>query len=251
MNKISVIIVARNEENNMRQCLETVKWADEIVMVDQTSADLTVKIAKEFTDNIYVVEPKGYCEPDRIFALEKTSFDWILCIDADERISVELIQEIGLIVSSDNIEYDGYLIPRRNYIFGRQMKYGGHGHDKQLRLFKKNRTKLSHKIHEPPLVRGRVGMLKNYMEHYSTNTLSEYCRKLNSYTDKEAKRMKEEGIKFSISQITINPVGKFIYQYIFQRGFMDGVEGFLFYTLSAFYIFLKHVKLWEVCQKDE
>ena len=245
MNKISIIIVTRNEESNIRQCLETVRWADEIVMVDQASTDSTVKIAREFTDNIYIVEPKGYCEPDRITALEKASFDWVFCVDADERIPQELIREIKLIMSSDNVEYDGYFIPRVNYIFGRQMKYGGHKGDKQIRLFKKSRTTLSHKIHEPPMVRGKVGALKNYMEHYSTNTLAEYCRKLSSYTDKEAKRMKEEDIKFSVSQITIKPIGKFIYQYIFQRGFMDGIEGFLFYSLSAFYVFLKHVKLWE------
>jgi len=250
MNKVSVIIVTRNEEKNIRPCLNTVRWADEIVLVDQSSQDNTVSIAREFTDKIYVVDPKGYCEPDRITALEKASFDWILCIDADERIPEKLVDEIKLVVSSDDIKYDGYFIPRVNYIFGRQMGYGGHKDDKQLRFFRKSRTELSHKIHEPPIVRVNIGVLKNSMEHFSTNTLSEYCRKLNSYTDKEARRMREEGVKFSVSQIIINPAGKFIYQYIFQRGFMDGAEGFLFYSLSAFYIFLKHIKLWELCQKD-
>ena len=245
MNKLSVIIVTRNEEHNLRECLNTVKLADEIILVDQSSQDKTLELAKEFTDKIFVVEPKGYCEPDRITALEKASFNWVLCIDADERIPQNLAGEIRHIMSLDNIEYDGYLIPRRNYIFGRYMKYGGHRNDRHLRLFKKDRVKLSEKIHEPPIVTGRVGTLKNHMEHYSTNTLSEYCRKLNAYTDKEAGRMKEEGIKFSLSHITIKPVAKFIYQYIFQGGFMDGREGFLFYSLSAFYIFLKHVKLWE------
>lgn len=249
MNKVSVIIVTRNEENNIRECLNTVKWADEIILVDQSSMDKTVEIAREFTDNIFVVEPKGYCEPDRITALGKASFEWVLCLDADERVPERLAQEVKSITSCLDCEYDGYFIPRVNYIFGRRMRYGGHGNDKQLRLFKKSKTMLSHKIHEPPMVSGRVGILKNYMEHYSTNTLSEYCRKLNSYTEKEARRMKEDGIKFSVSQITIKPIGKFIYQYIFSGGFLDGIEGFLFYSLSAFYVFLKYVRLWEEYRK--
>lgn len=245
MDNISVIIVTRNEENNIKECLNTVRWADEIILVDQSSQDKTVEIAKEFTGKVFVVEPKGYCEPDRITALEKASFKWILCIDADERISPELIREIKFIMSEDNIEYDGYLIPRRNYIFGRQMKYGGHGNDRHLRLFRKANTTLSKKIHEPSRVAGRVGVLKNYMEHYSTNTLSEYCRKLNSYTDGEVQRMKEEGREFSIFSLLARPSGKFFQQYLLQQGFRDGMEGFIFYSLSAFYTFIKYIKLWE------
>lgn len=245
MKKISVITVVRNEKDNIRPCLETVKWAHEIIVIDQGSEDDTAAIAKEFTDKVYTVEQKGYCEPDRIFALSKASGEWILCIDADERIPEQLAQEIKNVLSADYINADGYYILRNNYIFGRLMKYGGHQGDKHLRLFKKDKVRLSEKIHEAPSVEGATGQLKNSMDHYSTRTLSDYCRKLNSYTDREMERMDEEGRKFSVLTIMIRPAGKFLDQYILKQGFRDGMEGFIFYSLSAFYTFIKYVKLWE------
>jgi len=243
MTKISVIMVTRNEERKINQALDSVRWADEIVVVDQSSEDKTVEIAKTYTKNIYIVEPKGYCEPDRITALSKATGEWVVCIDADEKVSGALGAEIREAVKNNG--YDGYFLPRNNYIFGRLMKYGGHQEDKQLRVFKKDKVELSHKIHEPPKVDGKVGTLKNALEHYSTTTLSEYTRKLNNYTQMEAQRMVEDGIKFSGFTMAVKPVGKFVYQYVFQKGFKDGKEGFIFYVLSAFYIFLKYVKLWE------
>src|SRR3990170_5620963 len=118
---ISVIIVVRNEEEQIRGCLETVSWADEIVIIDQSSTDSTVKIAKEFTDKVFITEPKGYCEPDRNLAIEKASGKWIFYIDADERVPPEQKEEILSILKSDGL-YPSHFFKKKNKIFCKKIK---------------------------------------------------------------------------------------------------------------------------------
>ena len=125
------------------------------------------------------------------------------------------------------------------------MQYGGHQGDRHLRLFRKEKVILSHKIHEPPKVSGKTGILSCAFDHYSTPTILEYERKLQAYTDREAERMHEDGIRFCASGIMLKPLAKFFYQYVVQLGFLDGIEGLIYYGLSSFYMFVKYAKLRE------
>ena len=246
VNNISVLIITRNEEDNIRQCLDTVSWASEIIVVDSHSSDSTVRICREYTDKVFDNKFIDF-SAQKNYALSKSSNDWVLFVDADERITSELKEEISALNSKN---FNGYYIPRKNIIFGRYMKYGGHQNDLQLRLFIKSRSHFKNPVHEKVVVEGSMGYLNNYIEHYSTESLSEYCKKMNSYTDMEAKRMSGEKIRFSVFRMMMKTVGKFLYQYIIQEGFRDGKEGLIYYSLSSFYVFLKHIKLWEICQKQ-
>ena len=243
MNNISAVIITKNEENNIGQCIDALLWADEIVVVDAFSSDRTVEICKKYTKKIFTNDFIDFSS-QKNYALSKSANDWILFVDADEKITPELREEISALRADD---CEGYYIPRKNMIFGRYMKYGGHQRDLQLRLFRKSRSHFEGPVHERAVVDGRVKPLHGYIEHYSTKSLSDYCKKLNYYTGMEAKMMAEEGMKFSAFQALAKPAGKFIYQYIIQQGFRDGREGFIYYSLSAFYIFLKQIKLWSIC----
>ena len=245
MEKITVAIITKNEEGVIRQCLETVKWADEIIVVDAYSSDKTVRLCREYTDKIFQNEFIDF-SAQKNFALSKAANDWILFIDADEKITPQLKEEISLLVSN---ECDGYRIPRRNIIFGRHLRYGGHQDDLQLRLFRKNRSRFEKPIHEKVIVDGRIGVLRNYLEHYSTRNLSEYGEKLNLYTDLEAKFMMMQGRTIKKYQFVTNPIAQFLIRYLYKGGYKDGLEGFLFYSLSSFYTFIKYAKFWELSKK--
>lgn len=243
MSKVAVIMVVRNEEKRLAVCLEKLRWADEIIVMDQASDDQTAAIARHFTDKVYNVSNKGYCEPDRKLAVSMASSDWIFYCDPDEIVSPELAQEIKNAVNKP--AFEAYSVLRKNYIFGRLMRFGGHQNDWQLRLFKKGVVTYTDRIHEKPSVAGETGKLGCALSHYSTESLVAYCRKLDNYTNIEVDCLLKEGREFSSKRLVFEPMLRFFRQYFWQQGFRDGREGFIFYCLSAFYIFLKYAKLWE------
>lgn len=261
---ISVIMVVRNEEKQIRECLETVSWVDEIVIIDQSSTDSTVKIAKEFTDKIFITTDKGYCEPDRNFAIEKASGTWIFYIDADERVSPELKNEILSIVKQDNGTVpkmdcpkiiQAYYVKRRNYFLGRWIKTCGWYPSFVLRLFKKNEVKFPSEIHQVPLHKEEYGYLKNDILHYSYNSISEYFEKFNRYTTQIAKDEFKKGIRakgFSfIIELILRPIYNFFLKFIWLQGFRDDLRGFFISVSSSLTLFVSKVKLWEIWQKQK
>jgi glycosyltransferase involved in cell wall biosynthesis len=183
--KISAIIIANNEEKNIRECLESVNWCDEIILVDSESTDRTVEIAKEFTDKIFIKKWEGFAVQKR-FSLEKASNEWVISVDADERVSPQLKNEIEKILDS-NAQFDGFKIPRENYFLNKKIKYCGWGNDFQLRLFKKSKAKVTdRKVHEGFIVDGNVGKLDNALIHYTHQKISETINKINHYSTLEA-----------------------------------------------------------------
>ncbi|MDP2939658.1 MAG: glycosyltransferase family 2 protein [Candidatus Omnitrophota bacterium] len=247
MDKLSVIIITRNEESNIRDCLGSVKWAGEIVLVDQSSADKTVEIAKEFTDKIYITENKDFCEPDRMFAISKASNEWILALDADERVSDELKQEIvSLLEQKDKL--DAYYIRRRTYFLGKWIKGCG-WYANVLRLFKKGKVSFSGRIHEPGCPLGSVGYLRGHIMHYSYGSLNEYFEKFNRYTSVVAKEEYEKGIRINRGNFLllffIKPMYFFVRKYFLQRGFMEGWRGFFISFSASLGLFMTYAKLWE------
>ena len=167
-NKISVIIITANEEENIRECLESVKWADEVIIVDSESSDRTTDIAGEFTDKIFIREWAGFAS-QKSFALEKTSNEWVLSIDADERVTPELSNEI---LSMDLSKSDGYFIKRDNYFLGKLIVGCGWGNDYQLRLMRKSKSGLTDNlVHEGFVVSGKREKLNSSIIHYTYNSI--------------------------------------------------------------------------------
>ncbi len=251
---ISVILVVRNEDEQIRECLETVSWADEIVIVDQSSTDFTVKISKEFTDKVFVTESKGYCEPDRNLAIKKASSRWIFYIDADERVLPELKDEILSIVRSD-APRPAYYVKRRNYFLGKWIKTCGWYPSPVLRLFKKGEVIFPNEIHQVPLHREEYGYLKNDLLHYSYSSLEEYFEKFNRYTTQLAKEEFEAGKRITvfnfISNFLLRPSYYFLLKYIYYRGYKDAFRGFFIAFSTALTVFVNKAKLWEMKWKNE
>jgi glycosyltransferase involved in cell wall biosynthesis len=242
MEKISAVIIAGREENNIVECLESVRWADEIIVVNSESDDRTVEIAKQFTDRVFVRKWEGYAS-QKNFALQKANNEWVLSIDADERISPELREEIS---GLDFSEADGFYIPRRNYFLGRPIRSCGWSPDYQLRLFKKSKTTLSdRRVHESFVVEGRKQKLRNELIHYTHTSLGSTLEKINEYSTLEAEE-KSRMIKMSGVKIFFKPVWEFFHHFIIRRGFTDGVHGLMVSIIHAMTKTQAYMKIWEI-----
>lgn len=241
---LSVVIITYNEEKNIRDCLECVKWADEIIIVDGFSSDKTIAICQEYTDKIYQKENVSNLNINKSYGFEKARGKWIIHLDADERVSVDLAKEIREVVSGES-KFEAYKIPRQNYYFGRWLKYGGHFPDYQLRLFKSGKARFEcQHVHERLQVEGRVGCLNHPLVHHSYPTISQYLTKFDFYTRFEADYMFQNKKRyFAPYELVINPISKFIRRYFFKLGFLDGLPGFLacvFHSLSIIVSYAKY-----------
>ncbi|HAW50061.1 TPA: glycosyltransferase family 2 protein [bacterium] len=236
--KLSCIIITYNEEENIKDCLESVKWANEIIIVDSKSKDNTKEICREYTDRVIEKEWMGYGK-QKEYARSLATHSWVLNIDADERISADLKNEI----LSSTLDKDAYSIPRKFFFLGKHLKFGGCS-DKPVRLFRKEMAKFSDDlIHERLVIDGKIGVLKNPIFHYSYKNISDYFEKFNIYSDLEVSKKDRLNIPF-VFQIFISLLD-FINRYIFKFGFLDGTQGFLWASFSSFHRLVKYAKTWE------
>ena len=245
--KLSVAIITYNEESNIRRTLESVKWVDEIVIVDSGSTDKTVEICKSYTDNIFHQDWLGFARQKNL-AIDRTSGDWILSIDADEPIEPALADEIRAIISSPNA-YDGYRIPRRTFFLGRQIRYGGWYPDYNLRLFRRGKGHFGERaVHEAVRMQGSVGKTRHAIEHYAYPDLASYLSSINKYSSLAVDVMGEKdisGFKTSWMHILMRPVLTFVFKYFFRFGFLDGKHGLVLNLFHSYYVFAKYAKAWE------
>jgi glycosyltransferase involved in cell wall biosynthesis len=249
MNRISAIIITYNEEKNIRRCLESVKWCDEIIVVDSQSSDKTKEIAREYTDKIFLGLWEGFGEKKN-FAREKASGPWILSVDADEEISEDLKKEIKEKINSENPKA-GYFIPRKSQFLGKWILHSGWYPDYVLRLFQKEQGKFNQKlVHESAIVEGETEYLKNEILHYTYPNLEIYLDKLNVYSSLYAKMRVPEGKKTGWGKIIFHPLAIFFKMYFLKKGFLDGKEGLILALCSAFHTLVKYTKLWQL-QKTE
>jgi glycosyltransferase involved in cell wall biosynthesis len=240
---ISAVFITLNEEKRIAKALGAGSWDDEIVVIDSGSTDHTVDEARRHGAKVFQRKFDDFAS-QKNFALEKAAQEWVLFLDADEIVTGELHKEAAEAVNTE--AFNGYMIPRTNVIFGRAMRYGGHQGDSHLRLFRKGAAHFEGAIHEKVLVKGHVGRLESPIMHYSTETVNEYLAKLELYTDLEAHLLLKSGRKVPVRDMALKPLLKFIKQYFLQGGFLDGVEGFMFYRLSMFYLFVKYAKYFEL-----
>jgi glycosyltransferase involved in cell wall biosynthesis len=241
---LSVIIITKNEESHIAKCLESVKWTDEIIVLDSDSTDNTVAICRQFTANVFDVDWQGFgVQKQR--ALNKVTGDWVLSIDADETVTSELRTEIENAMLST--KYNGYQIPFLSNFCGKQIRYGGWYPDYHLRLFRRAESEFSNAVvHERVNVKGEIGFLKSPILHDSYTDLAEVLRKMDSYSTLGAKLLYEKSIKSSLSKAILKGLWTFVRAYVLRRGFLDGSHGLMLAIYSSETTFYKYLKLWEL-----
>lgn len=249
---ISVSLITKDEERNIRRTLEAVKWADEIVVVDSGSTDRTCDIAREYGAKIFREEWKGF-SAQKNSSIEKCTGDWVLSLDADEEITAALTKELQDVVKSPDA-CDGYFIRRRNHFMGRWIRWGGGYPDSKLRFFKRGTALFKERaVHEEMAGEGNIGMLYGDMLHHAYPELTLFIEHMNRYSTLGAQINYAKGkSSFSVINIVISPVVRFVYNYVFRGGFLDGREGLLFHLYHSVYMSWKYSKAWEIgraCQR--
>jgi (heptosyl)LPS beta-1,4-glucosyltransferase len=241
MGKLSVTIITKNEEKNIARCLESVKWADEIIVFDTSSTDRTVEICKKFTDHVFCVDWHGYGKQKNLCA-ERASHKWVLNIDSDEVISAEGADEIRALLL-DGSKHSVYQFPRKNY-FGQQwIRYGGWYPDRTSRLYDKTQVSFTEsQVHEKLIPDENVGSLKSPISHYSFSGMKDYIERQNHYSTLYAREKMSEGFRAGWSHLALRPLAAFFKNYFIRQGFRDGFIGFFLAVSFAFYTFLKYAK---------
>ncbi|HDS09735.1 MAG TPA: glycosyltransferase family 2 protein [Firmicutes bacterium] len=246
---VSIAVIAQNEELNIEDCLKSVQWGDEIILIDGGSTDKTTEIAKKFSATIIYNPWPGHIE-QKNFAIDQCKNDWVFSIDADERVSPELLNEIVSLFSEPDSLKDGYSCPRKVFYLGKWIKHGGWYPDQKIRLFKKSAGRWGgYNPHDKVILTGAAGKLKGDILHYPYKNITEHLKKINSYTSIMAAELFKKGKRSNIFKITFRPFFKFFRTYIFKLGLLDGFQGMIISILGCYYVCLKYVKLWEM-QKD-
>ncbi|MCS7091829.1 MAG: glycosyltransferase family 2 protein [Patescibacteria group bacterium] len=247
MTKLSVNIITLNEEENIKTCLESIKdIAYEIIIVDSGSSDRTIEIAKKYTKKIFYRKFDDYSS-QKNFALEKSSGEWILSLDADEEISQDLAKEIKQAIKKDNC--NGFYISRKNILLGKVINHTRWSPDKHIWLFRKGFGKWVGEIHEEVLVDGNTLELSGSKIHHSYSTVTEFLAMTNDYTSKIALSEHKKGHRFSLFKLLIAFPRSFIGRYFMKMGFLDGWRGFVLSYMMGIYRMITVVKLWEISQK--
>ena len=247
MNKISAVISAFNEEKNIERCLKSLSFADEIVVVDNSSIDKTAEIAKKYTSRIFTQKNNpGAIDLQKNFGFEKATGDWILSIDADEEVSKELEEEIKKVIAHQST-ISGYWIPRKNIIFGKFIEHTGWYPDPQLRLFKKGKGKyVNAHVHESIRLEGESAYLKEFLVHHHYETITQFIRRtIDIYAPNEAQDYLSKGYQFSYFDAVRFPLSEFVSRFFARKGYKDGFHGLMLSLLMAFYHFLIFAFLWE------
>jgi glycosyltransferase involved in cell wall biosynthesis len=247
MNKLSVVVITFNEEIDLPKCLSTVKKiADEIIVVDSGSADNTLQIAKNFGAKTYFRKFDNYSN-QKNYAMSKANGDWILSIDADEELEPELAKEILEKLRSNNSKFTAYSIPRKNIIFGKEIKYTRWQSelDRHIWLWKKGAGKWVGDVHEELKVAGDVGSMKYAKIHNQYKTVKEFLDMINRYSELEAEKKVKSGQGFSYFRFFFDPKYNFFVRYIYRLGFLDGWRGFVLSYLMGVYHFVLWVKVWD------
>ncbi len=241
---ISAILIIKNEIKNLPECLDSIKWCDEIVIVDCFSTDGSFEFAKDFGARVFLEDWKGY-GAQKNSALLKAKGGWILSIDADERVSPPLKDEILEIIRQRS-KYDGYYIPRKNYFRNRWIKHGGWYPDYTLRLFKKGKGVFDERlVHERILLKGDVGYLKSPLIHYTYRSVSDLVIRMEKYSRLSLAEMEKTKRSKSFLAGLLHSIYTFIHMYFLRLGFLDGDDGlflafsYSYYTLLKYYRFSK------------
>jgi len=242
---LSVIIPTFNEEQTIEDCLASVAFADEILVVDSFSTDRTVEIARARGARV-VQREYGYSAQQKNWAIPQARHEWVLLVDADERVPPELRQEIRDLLARGPAA-DGYWIRRANHFLGKRIRHCGWGTDRVIRLFRRDVARYQDRqVHAEIDLPGPLPTLRQPLEHHTFRSWSQYWRKLDLYSEWGARQMLQEGRRTGGAQILLRPLGRFIRMYLLRFGFLEGTHGVVLSMLGAFTVYLKHARLWEM-----
>jgi glycosyltransferase involved in cell wall biosynthesis len=247
---LSVAIITYNEEENIREALESIKWANEIVVVDAFSTDRTQEICREYTDKVFSMEWEGFAR-QKNKAISMTTHQWVFVLDSDERITEELKEEI-LQVINDRDSVDGYYVARKNYFGHRWIRHGGWWPDYTLRLFRRQKGLFEiREVHEALKINGKTGYLKHPIEHYTYKNSNDFLKRMETYSTLAAKELFKKGRKANILDITLRPLATFFRMSFLQLGILDGIYGIILAYLYSLYTYNKYAKLREMGKQSK
>lgn len=246
--RISLFIIARNEERHIAKCILSAKnLVSEVIVVDACSTDKTALICRELGAQVFERAFDGFAN-QKSFAFSKVSCEWALNLDADETLSPELAEEIARV--TQDTACNGFYLPFSNYFLGKKMRFSGLNKETHLRLVRTDKAVYEGGlVHEGLRVQGEVGRLKHAVNHYSYDSIETYFRKFNHYTSLAARQMHANGKRFSLASTVLRLPWEFAKRYLLKLGILDGVRGLMWASFSAFYVFVKYMKLWELEQE--
>ncbi|MDR3793621.1 MAG: glycosyltransferase family 2 protein [Terracidiphilus sp.] len=248
--RLSVALITQDEAENLPRTLASVRFADEIVVVDSGSTDGTVELARAAGARVFEEPWKGFAAQKNA-AIEHTTCEWVLSIDADEEVSAELAAEIGALLEGEP-ECEAYRLPRLNHFLGRPLRHGGYWPDPKLRLFRRGAARFRERaVHETMLTTGDTGQLRGQLIHHCYATLDEYVEHMNRYSTAAARQLVAEGraprtVAGLLWQAVTNPAATFVYNYFVRLGFLDGAAGLAQHLNHSAYIHWKYVKAWRM-----
>jgi glycosyltransferase involved in cell wall biosynthesis len=243
--KISVYMITYNNERTVERALKSIRWADEIVVVDSFSTDQTVEICRRYTDKVFQRKWPGHRDQYQ-YAADLTTRDWIMFVDADEEVPPELAEEIQRELNGRAGDVDGFFVYRRTYYLGRWIRYGGWYPDGEIRLYRRDRGRWEGGLHAKIAVEGKVKPLKHHYLHYNYQDFSDQIQTIDKYSRIAAEDMVEKGETFSSFKLLFHPLFRFIKEYLWKLGFRDGLPGFVIIVSTMYYVFAKYAKLWEL-----
>ena len=243
-NKISAVIITKNEEHNIERCLKSLHWVDEVVVVDSGSTDRTLEICRKYNCKIIETEWLGYGITKQL-SVNTAHHDWVLSIDADEQVTPESVDVIKSVLESP--KHHAYKIKIKSFYLGKAIKHSSWGNEFKLRIFNKKFGNYNdNEIHESIIIEGETSQIKAEFNHYSYPTISSHVNKMDRYTDLQAVELKRKGKQYSLFTTVLLSMNKFISMYFFHLGFLDGKEGFILCSNSAYGVYLKYLKLREL-----
>ena len=250
MMSIAAVVITKDEERNIGPCLESLRWTDEIIVVDACSGDRTVEIARQYTDRLFVRAWPGF-GPQKNFGIDKTNADWVLVVDADERVTEPLQKEIlALLRTGPPADVSGFEIPRRNYFYGKWIRGGGIYPDYQLRLFRRSAGRYDDVLlHERLQLRGRVAKLESPFDHYSMPTIDTHVKKMARYTTLGAQEKLKVRTRVTCLDLAGSHLMTIFRTYVLRGGYRDGLHGVIVALFAGMHTFVKYAKAWEMSRQ--
>ncbi len=242
---VSVYVLTTNNRRTIERCLESLSWAQEIVVVDSFSQDGTYDLCRPYADKLIQRAWTGHRDQYQ-YAADLTTQDWIMFVDADEEIPPELAEEIGKALREKGKDLDGYFAYRRTYYLGRWIRYGGWYPDGEIRLYRREKGKWEGGLHAKLVVDGKIGTLKHQYHHYTYGNISDQIQTIDKYSKIAAEDLFESGKKFRLFNLLLNPPFRFFKEYLLKSGFRDGLPGLIIIVSTMYYVFIKYAKLWEL-----
>jgi len=251
MHKVTAIIPTYNEAHNIVAAIESVKWADEIIVVDSFSTDQTVELAKNNGAKILQREYE-HSASQKNWTIPQASHEWIFLLDADERVGEDLKKEVQSILKQKEVKDKAFWIKRRNFFMNTEIKYSGWQGDKVVRLFKRDDCKYEDKsVHAEIICNGSIGVLKSKLIHYTFKDIFHYLEKWDRYTTMSGKDRAKRGEKPNLFHFLIKPAFRFFQDYFLKLGVLDGMIGFILCTLSSMSVFMRYLKVKQFNQNNQ